>query len=839
MDFPQMGDENDCTVGGQLIPGQTCPLTIDFTPTMVGSPLSEAIGLTDNALNASPGATQSILVEGSALSPEVNVPSVVGDTQSAADAAITGAGLVAGPVTYQASTLPIDDVVSQSPAPPAQALVGSSVSLVVSSGVPVPSVVGLPEMTTQTGQTAEGLITAAGLMVGNVTTQFSDTVASGTVISESPTAGTAVNGGTPVSLVVSSGVPPQTDQLFFENNYFVTGDYATGGVTLHGAASGTITIQDPTPCAAPNCGPGVPEGADIIDGFLYWTTIEPSGSTASGNTGTFLGYSITGQQVGSDVPGYSDGTYTGILRVYRADVNNYFQVRADWNGARQGSGNFTVTLPSSGGTITEGASLVVIYRVLSPNFPLKSVVIYDGSIAPTSATGNIPQALQGFYDAVGGTSGTGEVTHIYTSGGSWNDSESSQTLGYSNQYIDTLNTGNAYAAIILSTPVNNSDGDGILDAWNVAQGYTDLKTESWVPLPGATPGEKDLFVQFDYMCSALKADNTCDFTQFNLYPSPDAQGNDPLAMVTQAFANYGVHLHLKPGNAILETPACTDVPGQQYCEFPNQPGVVAWNGSVELSKVWPANYSACIQGPSLATCAPRFPYGQKDSYHYVLFSYSLAIPAWTTRAGSITSITTTSGANGGAGSIVTTGLGTSCPTRITISGVQGNPNLNAIYDNITCDSKLTTMYFSTSSAVPAWTYPNNTLPEPVIAVTSGTVTSISGYSDLGGSDSVISLGQWESSPTQDMSKSATVVAGTLFHEIGHTLGLSHGGLYFDTPGTYIPTFEANCKPNFQELDELFVPARWRRTERRDYVLEPGALWRDPRHTADNHDSGWG
>ena len=171
------------------------------------------------------------------------------------------------------------------------------------------------------------------------------------------------------------------------NNYFVTGDYATAGITLHGLASGTITIPDPSPCAPPSCGAGVPDGADIIDGFLYWTTIETSASP-SGNTGTFLGYSITGQQIGSDVPNYSDGTYSGTLRVYRADVNNYFQIPANWNGARQGSGPFNVTLPNSNGTITEGASLVVIWRVLSPNFPLKSVVLYNGSIAPTSATGH-------------------------------------------------------------------------------------------------------------------------------------------------------------------------------------------------------------------------------------------------------------------------------------------------------------------------------------------------------------------------------------------------------------------------------------------------------------------
>ena len=98
-----------------------------------------------------------------------------------------------------------------------------------------------------------------------------------------------------------------------------------------------------------------------------------------------------------------------------------------------------------------------------------------------------------------------------------------------------------------------------------------------------------------------------------------------------------------------------------------------------------------------------------------------------------------------------------------------------------------------------WTYPNG-LAEPVIGITSGTVTSISGYSDLGGADSAVTLGLWETAPHQDMSKRANVIAGTLFHEIGHTLGLSHGGLYFNGPaGNYAPTFDVNCKPNYQSV----------------------------------------
>jgi hypothetical protein len=826
MDFPQVGDENDCLAQSSLIPGQTCPLTIEFDPTVGGAPpngtpLIEAVGLTDNALNASPGATQSILVEGNGLSPEVNVPNLVGQTESGASSLLTamGVGLDLGTVTMQTSSIvPIGEVISQVPTAGAQVLVGSSVSVAISSGVPVPSVVG------QTEANAEGSITGAGLNVGTVTTQYSDTVSSGNVISQSPTSPPNVNGGTSVNLVVSNGVPPAADQLTLENNYFVTGDYASAGATpLIGSptGTGTITIPDPSPCAPPNCGPGVPDGADIIDGFLYWTTVETSASP-SGSAGTFLGYSIIGQQIGSDVPNYSDGTNTGTLRVYRADVNTYFQVPSNWNGARLGSGTFTVTLPNGGGAITEGASLVVIYRVLSPLFPLKSVVIYDGSIVPAALNaGPIPQAVQGFYDSALLPNVTGENTILSTSGGSWNNSSGPVALPvHSNQYIETLTpgnqtpgtgTGNAYAAIIFSTPVSNMNSDGILDAWKTAQGYTDVKTGEWVPLPGATLGEQDLFVQFDYMCSALTSYNVCDFTKPNLYPSPDAQGNDPLAMVTQAYANIGIHLHLVPGNAILET-TCTDNP-PQLCLFPNEPGVVAWDSSVQLAKVLPANYSACTGNPTPANCAPSFPYGQKDSYHYVLFGYSVAIPSWTTRSGSITSITV-SGAtanSGGSGSIVTKGLGTTCPTRITVAGVQGNPNLNGIYDknynNLTCDSGLTTIYFSTPVGVPNWSYSStisNGLAEPAISVTSGTVTTMSGFSDLGGSDSVVSLGAWATAPAQDMSKSATVVAGTLFHEIGHTLGLTHGGLYFDTPGSYVPTFEANCKPNFQStMNYLF------------------------------------
>jgi sugar lactone lactonase YvrE/uncharacterized protein (DUF2345 family) len=684
------------------------------------------------------------------------------------------------------------------------------------TGATIPDVVGMTEAAAAT------VLTGTGLTVGAVSSEYSSSQPSGSVVGESPAAGTPASLGAAVALRISTGqAPPQTpNPLNFENNYFVTGDYATAGVTLAGTgtggvATGTITIPDLTTC---NCGQGVPDGADIVDGFLYWTTVENT-PAPSGNTGTFLGYAITGQQVGSDVPSYTDPVtqMSGTLRVYRADVNSYFQGAANGSGVRTGSGSFTVSLPGSGGTsplpITTGASLVVIYRVLSPNFPLKAVVIYDGSTVPGSST---TQNMQGFYDAVGGASGTGESTPIYySSTGTWNGSPASVTLGAGNQYTAPLSAGFAYAAEILSTPVNNSDNDGILDAWKTGPtsgffvgqpGYYDVKSQSWVPLPGAKHGEKDLFVQLDWMCGNVLASGACDPTQENLFPSPDADGNDPLAMVQQAFANTGIVLHLEVGNAVPEN-TCTDntaTVSPQLCQFPGEPGVIGWKNSLEFSKVWPRNFTACAAG---GDCTARFPYGQKDSYHYVLVGHSLAIPAWNSRYGTLTAISTSPST--GQTTISTTNRGAEgsinyCPSRFTISGVLSNPGLNGVYNTVSCPDAQTIILSTPGVTNWTYTYATNTPPEPEIGLTSGTVTSISGYSDLGGADSAVTLALWETAPNQDMSKRAQVVAGTLFHEIGHTLGLPHGGLYYDKAPSYVPTFEANCKPNYQSsMNYLF------------------------------------
>jgi len=76
--------------------------------------------------------------------------------------------------------------------------VSSTLITSIDENVSVPTVTGLTQAAAQTA------ITAAGLVVGTVTQASSATVAAGDVISQSPTAGTAVAQGSAVNLVISS-----------------------------------------------------------------------------------------------------------------------------------------------------------------------------------------------------------------------------------------------------------------------------------------------------------------------------------------------------------------------------------------------------------------------------------------------------------------------------------------------------------------------------------------------------------------------------------------------------------------------------------------------------------
>jgi RHS repeat-associated protein len=135
--------------------------------------------------------------------PPVAVPDVVGMTRTAAQAAIIAAKLAAGTEsTVPNGTVPKDSVISQNPLAGTSVAEGTSVSLVVSLGsglVTMPSVVGMIR------SAAELAINTAGLTVGTITEENSDTVLAGYVISQSPAGGSPAAPGSPVNLTISLG----------------------------------------------------------------------------------------------------------------------------------------------------------------------------------------------------------------------------------------------------------------------------------------------------------------------------------------------------------------------------------------------------------------------------------------------------------------------------------------------------------------------------------------------------------------------------------------------------------------------------------------------------------
>lgn len=740
-----------------------------------------------------------------------------------------------------------------------------------------------------------------------------------------------------VSFLVFWFAPPApaqnaTNQLSLSNNYFVTGDYVVGGVGLrgqgvNGLATGTITIPDVNSVPAA----GVPAGADIVAAFLYWETVESSSQLPAhpGQNGFFNGFPMTGSILGNpNAPtSWSSGGCSGssqgakTMVAYRADVRPFLAV--DVNGNIQGNGSYSVRLADSGSNgggvpLTLGASLIIIYRVLSPAVPLNSIVIYDGAVAPSNASSTMSQALQGFYQAA--ASPVAKITHIVGDGqtnksesvflnavnlpslysglppfpGFYNGSWDNPTWVV-NKYGSAVNANDSmettsvtpngsgsgcvdWGAVILSTTVQDTDGDGLLDVWEDNQGYTDAISGQFVALPGANRLVKDIFLESDYLSNL---DGLAGTYLHSHLPKQQA-----LDMVGDAFAAQNVHVHFDVGptnytgtcstthpgacpdpyiiqggvggNAITESAVvCTD--SATLCQFPssplgNPPAFIPTVGWKEGTLFVKNNATTTLPNNTVVPLG-NFQFGRKDSYHYVLFGHALGSPRsyWTAFGGTLQSpffAKLTSIVISGNAGIVTiqspagllkpgdcpNALVTACSDanvdRVTLAGALGQLGLNGTYKFLNASSGppdannvITTTFAITTSGVANGTY--TFANEPRLAVMYAGPTSSSGHSDLGGGDSEITFGLWgaddpancQADPSQPLTVqnpaycnnqlgTALQQAGTLMHEVGHTLTLTHGGTYYNDPiNPSVPTFGLNCKSNFLSVMSYLFQVR--------------------------------
>lgn len=133
---------------------------------------------------------------------KVIVPNVVGKPQAEALSAVQTAGLIIGTITQTFdATVAAGTVISQTATAGVEVAKGTAVGFEVSKGpqsVAVPSVVGQAE------SAAVSALTKAGFKSNSIKAA-SDTIASGMVISQTPSAGTAAKVGDTITIQVSTG----------------------------------------------------------------------------------------------------------------------------------------------------------------------------------------------------------------------------------------------------------------------------------------------------------------------------------------------------------------------------------------------------------------------------------------------------------------------------------------------------------------------------------------------------------------------------------------------------------------------------------------------------------
>ena len=628
--------------------------------------------------------------------------------------------------------------------------------------------------------------------------------------------------------------PP--DALQFFKNYFVTGSHVVGGVGLqgrgvNGVATGSIPMS------------GVPEGADIVAAFLYWQAVTKDGDGSAGATGVKFGPwaasapaapgagillssedGVLGKVLGTGTPpcwsggggtgssGGSQKTYT-----YRTDILRFLHI--DGTGKYKVNGAYQVQLPDNNEVKALGASLVVIYRDTDTTKPLKAIVLYDGAYTMDQRTEGMFQSIKGFYD--GG--GSARLTHIVGSGQAnkseivrfngtavaTNPFDSSEGPGWDNStfVIDGVELVGlptevttsvdhegfstfdclTFAATIYETPVKDTDGDGLLDAWESPTPPSDPFGQTLPNLyaMGARANHKDVFVEIGYMKTEVPTTygGGAPKDPHSHMPTPAA-----IKLMGDAFANApvanpdgfkGIRLHVDAGTSYdpagaadpyiirgeglarggdfldesITTTGCTREPGVDSvwsCQFSEYPGTVGWKtgfryirdeviGTTDNSTIPPPPVNPEDDDPCDAAgskCVKRFDANRSDMFHYAFFAHAVGMPK----------------------------------------------SLNACLD-------------VSNPAAPVEAPDTNGLcPAPLVENPEFfTPRTNSGIADFPGRDILVTLGAF-SDRYGLPGGSDFMVASTFFHELGHNIELRHGAAQATAGGPVVPA--PNCIPTY-------------------------------------------
>jgi VCBS repeat-containing protein len=504
----------------------------------------------------------------------------------------------------------------------------------------------------------------------------------------------------------SAVAPP----LNYFKNYFLTGDYVVGGTSLwrrgvNGRASETISVA------------GVPAGVDVVSAFLYVQTAEIvqwSGIDHARFNGIDLGPGSASVAKAlnwglATTPCWSVNWGGGRrLVTYRADVLRFLPLGTD--GKTQANGAFSIEVPDfginfpdtdeggseSGGTGPRavGASLVVVYR--DPTKPFRGIVIYDGGFTKTAfATMDLP--LGGFYQAA--TDPAARMSLIVGDGRPYlservrlngaliatNPFASTRGAKWDNPTFSPLPVAPgapgaalqvtpdglfsdclSFSAVVFSTIVQDTDGDGLLDIWESSD--APLLDPNGQPLPllkamGADPYVQDIFVEVGYMYTEDDPSPDIGPPTYGGVAKPAHTHQPPhetVKLLGDTFANAPtgpIRLHVDLGDSyphgeadeyIIRGPGlarggeainelatvCTRGPTDppDVCQFSEYPGTVGWKTGFQFLRDEVLSGPAPLPGgedPCDApgnTCERRFDRNRKDMFRYGLFAHAVGLP---------------------------------------------------------------------------------------------------------------------------------------------------------------------------------------------------------------------
>ncbi|MGA2071201.1 MAG: PASTA domain-containing protein, partial [Sedimentisphaerales bacterium] len=436
------------------------------------------------------------------------VPNVVGETQAAAIAAITAVVNI----SYGSSTTECNDtvaagnVISQSVTGAVNC--GTVVNLVVSSGQPsVPNVVG------STQAAAIAAITAvANISYGSSTTECSNTVAAGNVISQSVTGTTTC--GTAVNLVVSSGPCLQTI-----SGYVVEIDGNTPVKDVLMSAGDTNTLTD----ANGHYEFSVSYGwSGVITPEKEGYVFEPNSSTYTNITQNYADVNYTATLKTFKISGYvlDSGNFTPISNTSvsaengggpwtskygggsaMTDSTGYYEVFVDynWSGkvtpakyayAFEPNGRSYENVNVDYTTGQDYAGTLLTFKITGYIMNKCSIPIKDVLVSADNGGGQAMTDANGLY----------EVWVSYA----WSGTVTPEKLHY------TFNpVGLSYSGVLVDQAGQNYTADNIYDL--DCDGYIDIgdvgvMADSWLITGSPTPIPGD-----------FNADGTVDFLDFAIF----------------------------------------------------------------------------------------------------------------------------------------------------------------------------------------------------------------------------------------------------------------------------------------------------------------------------------